>query len=138
MKMRVREAKKARIEIIPLIDVIFFCLATFVLVTLTMNKNKAAKVNLAPGETGERPPTSADVTTVTMNERGELYWNVDAVSYDQLLINLQALGRTEEPKLLLNFDQRALFGQATSIMDEVRKSQISKVLVLHRTIEAQR
>lgn len=132
MKMVTHEHKKARIEIIPLIDVIFFCLATFVLVTLTMNKNKAQKVSLAPGETGEKPPSSADVMTISMSERGELYWGQDAVSYDQLLINLAALGRTQEPKLLLNFDQRALFAQGTSILDEVRKAGIAKVQVLHK------
>ena len=32
--------KKARIEIIPLIDVIFFLLATFVLFTLSLNKSE--------------------------------------------------------------------------------------------------
>jgi biopolymer transport protein ExbD len=135
MKVVFREPKKARIEMIPLIDVIFFCLATFVLVTLTMNKNKAQKVNLAVGETGERPPATSDVITVSMTERGLLYWGADVVSYDQLLINLQALARENEPKLLLNFDQRALFAQGTSILDEVRKAGISKVQVLHRTVE---
>lgn len=135
MKMVVREHRKARIEIIPLIDVIFFCLATFVLVTLSMNKNKAQKVSLAVGETGDRPSSASDAITVSMSERGELYWGTDAVSYDQLLINLQALGRTQEPNLLLNFDQRALFAQGTAILDEVRKAGIGKVQVLHATVE---
>ncbi|MEY4490186.1 MAG: hypothetical protein RIQ79_2694, partial [Verrucomicrobiota bacterium] len=38
--------KKARIEIIPLIDVIFFLLATFVLFTLSLNKIQSVPVNL--------------------------------------------------------------------------------------------
>ena len=38
--------KKARIEIIPLIDVIFFLLATFVLFTLSLNKIQSVPINL--------------------------------------------------------------------------------------------
>jgi biopolymer transport protein ExbD len=38
--------KKARIEIIPLIDVVFFLLATFVLFTLSLNKIQAVPLNL--------------------------------------------------------------------------------------------
>ena len=45
--------KKARIEIIPLIDVIFFLLATFVLFTLSLNKSNGVKVVLPTAETGE-------------------------------------------------------------------------------------
>ncbi len=40
--------KRARIEIIPLIDIIFFLLATFVMVSLSMTKNQGVKVAL-PG-----------------------------------------------------------------------------------------
>jgi len=46
--------KKARIEIIPLIDVIFFLLATFVLFTLSLNKSGGVSgINLPATETGE-------------------------------------------------------------------------------------
>ena len=38
--------KKARIEIIPLIDVIFFLLATFVLFTLSLNKLASLPIDL--------------------------------------------------------------------------------------------
>jgi biopolymer transport protein ExbD len=131
MKHTVREHKKARIEIIPLIDVIFFCLATFVLVTLAMNKNRSQRVSLAPGESGVRPAASADAVTVTLNDRGELFWGIEAVSFDQLLVNLSNLGRTEDPKLLLNFDRRAMFGQASLLLDEIRKAGISRVQVMH-------
>ncbi len=41
-----RPQKRARIEIIPLIDVIFFLLATFMMVSLSMVKNKGISVNL--------------------------------------------------------------------------------------------
>ena len=45
-KIKLSTRKKARIEIIPLIDVIFFLLATFVLFTLSLNRIQSVPLNL--------------------------------------------------------------------------------------------
>ena len=45
-RIQLRPRKKARIEIIPLIDVIFFLLATFVLFTLSLNRIQSVPVDL--------------------------------------------------------------------------------------------
>ncbi|NBQ14991.1 MAG: biopolymer transporter ExbD, partial [Proteobacteria bacterium] len=45
--MRRGKKKGARIDIIPLIDIIFFLLATFIMVSLSMSKNQGVKVALA-------------------------------------------------------------------------------------------
>ena len=50
-----RPQRRARIEIIPLIDIIFFLLATFVMVSLSMVKSKGLPVTLAGAATGEAP-----------------------------------------------------------------------------------
>ena len=47
--------RKARIEIIPLIDVIFFLLATFVLFTLSLNKIQSIPVDLPQATAAPRP-----------------------------------------------------------------------------------
>ena len=57
-KIKVPVRKKARIEIIPLIDVIFFLLATFVLFTLSLNSIRSVDVNL-PVATGPDDPNAA-------------------------------------------------------------------------------
>ncbi len=58
--------KKARIEIIPLIDVIFFLLATFVLFTLSLNKSNGLNVQLPVTQTGEgRDPAGSVTVSVT-------------------------------------------------------------------------
>ncbi len=48
-------AKKARIEIIPLIDIIFFLLATFVMVSLSMTQNQGVQVALLAALVTEDP-----------------------------------------------------------------------------------
>ena len=56
--------KKARVEIIPLIDVIFFLLATFVLFTLSLNKIASLDVVLPAGTSTLADPDSPVVTVL--------------------------------------------------------------------------
>ena len=70
-------AKKARIEIIPLIDVIFFLLATFVLFTLSLNKIQSVPVDLPQAVTAPRAATEDDMVVLQISESGTAYWNRD-------------------------------------------------------------
>src|SRR5688572_7189533 len=105
--------KKARIEIIPLIDVIFFLLATFVLFTLSLNKSEGlAGVSLPQSDTGEtRDP--ADSVTITVTEEGTIGWNKDPITLDEFLARLRTY-KTSNPegRILINGDQGAFFSQA--------------------------
>jgi biopolymer transport protein ExbD len=47
---RSRASKRGRIEIIPMIDVMFFLLATFMLASLAMQRLDAVKVDLPSGQ----------------------------------------------------------------------------------------
>ena len=51
MKFKKRAKKHAKIEVIPLIDVVFFLLATFVMVSLSMTKNEGITVNVPSAST---------------------------------------------------------------------------------------
>ncbi len=121
--------RKARIEIIPLIDVIFFLLATFVLFTLSLNKTHGLPVSLPAASTSENRDPARSVT-VTVTAEGTLAWDRQPVTLDQFLINLQAYVRTEpEPRVLINGDENARFTQVRYVIDEIRKAGISKALV---------
>ncbi len=122
--------KKARIEIIPLIDVIFFLLATFVLFTLSLNKsNGLAGVTLPQSDTGEtRDP--AGTVTITVTQEGTIGWDKDPVTLDEFLNRLRAY-KTANPdgRVLINGDDNAFFSQAIYVFDEVRKAGFQKVLI---------
>lgn len=121
--------KKARIEIIPLIDVIFFLLATFVLFTLSLNKSNGLNVQLPVAEKGE-PRDPAGTVTVTVTDEGTLAWNKDLVTLDEFLQRLQQF-RLQEPdgRILINGDERAFFAQAIYVFDEARKAGFTKVFI---------
>jgi biopolymer transport protein ExbD len=101
--------RKARIEIIPLIDVIFFLLATFVLFTLSLNKSGGLAVTLPQVVTSDpRDPTGA---TITVTQEGTLAWDKDPITLDEFLIRLQNLKQQMGPdaRILINGDENAVF-----------------------------
>jgi biopolymer transport protein ExbD len=125
--------KKARIEIIPLIDVIFFLLATFVLVSLSMTKLPGVRVRLPESETSQ-PHELAETVTISITDKGGLYWNKEALTFDQFLLRLVryqqgALQAGHEARILLNADTRASYGACVTILDEIRKAGIVKVSI---------
>src|SRR3954470_2026957 len=90
--------KKARIEIIPLIDVIFFLLATFVLFTLSLDKLRSLEVVLpvTPPPGIAAPPD--DTVLLQASEHGTYYWKVGQNSVPEA-ITLPELGpRLEDYK----------------------------------------
>ncbi|MFM0736468.1 biopolymer transporter ExbD [Paraburkholderia xenovorans] len=79
---RSRAAKRGRIEIIPMIDVMFFLLATFMLASLAMQRLDAVKVNLP---SGSAQPLSADAPpTLSIDRSNGIFVNRDAVRSDQV------------------------------------------------------
>ena len=121
--------KKARIEIIPLIDVVFFLLATFVLFTLSLNKSDGVTVVLPVAQTSEVRDPSGSVT-ISVTDEGTLAWNKDLVTLDEFLQRLQQY-RAQQPdgRILINGDERAFFAQAIYVFDEARKAGFTKVFI---------
>lgn len=123
--------KRARIEIIPLIDIIFFLLATFIMVSLSMTKNQGVQVALPTAGSatslGDQQEMEKAVT-VTVNEKGEVFYNKDKITLAQLPLKLQTLKSTaKDPKVILNGAADADFEAVVAVLDEVRKIGIAKV-----------
>lgn len=130
MKLRQQDVRKrARIEIVPLIDIVFFLLATFVMVSLSMVKNRAIPVNLPAAATATAEDRKAFVT-LSVTEDNFLYLDKEKISVEQLPARLKALKETDaDLKVFIHGDEKALFGAAIRVLDEVRKLGISKVAI---------
>ena len=122
------ERRKARIEIIPLIDIIFFLLATFVMVSLSMVKNNGIAVNLPTAQTGTaQAQNKDDYTAVTITENGDIFFNKTKVDIGELSSHFIALKeKNEDPIIVLNGDEKALLGRAVTIFDEAQKAGIKR------------
>jgi biopolymer transport protein ExbD len=128
--------KRARIEIIPLIDVIFFLLATFVLFTLSLNKTGGLSVLLPTSETSI-PRDTAGTVTLTVTSEGTLAWNKDVITLDEFLDRIQRYKIEEsDPRVLINADERALFAQVVYVVDQVRLAQIPKIYIETRIFQS--
>jgi biopolymer transport protein ExbD len=124
--------KKARIEIIPLIDVIFFLLATFVLFTLSLNRITSLKTELPQSGT----PTENETVYIQASDRGTIYWKQGSASLAETITAAEIPARLAEykrtsakPTVFVRGDNHANFGAAVMILDEVRKAGIDQVSI---------
>ncbi len=121
--------RRARIEIIPLIDVIFFLLATFVLFTLSLNKTGGLPVKLPATDTSI-PRNAEGAVTLSITAEGTLAWDKQPVTLDQFIARLQAYKQVEpNPRILINGDENAFFEQVRYVVHEVRKAGITKIFI---------
>ncbi len=123
---------KARIEIIPLIDVIFFLLATFVLFTLSLNRIQAIPINL-PQAVPPRPSDPDDDKPVTLqvSENGIYYWNQgsgpEQIEFAEVEYRLGQYATEPNPRVLLTTDDLAKYGDVIKALDAVRLAKIEQV-----------
>ena len=80
MRITTRAHRKARIEIVPLIDVVFFLLATFVMVSLSMTRSQGMQVQLPSASTSQVQDSTDKALTLTVMETGEIYYNKEKIT----------------------------------------------------------
>ena len=127
--------KKARIEIIPLIDIMFFLLASFMLVSLSLVKLQGAKVDLPPaGKPFTEDIKKPDFTTVSIDKTGNLVWIKNGAK-DKENISLEEMGKrarllynqNKESKVFISADTAVPYSNVLSVMDRLRRSGLTKV-----------
>lgn len=128
MRLSAYQHKKAKIEIVPLIDVVFFLLATFVMVSLSMTRNQGMQVALPAASSATKQQDDDKAVTLTVMATGEVYFNKDKITLAQLPFRLQTLKTAQkDPKVILNAAAEADFKQVVAVLDETRKIGITKV-----------
>ena len=122
--------KRARIEIIPLIDVIFFLLATFVLFTLSLNKSNGLPGILVPQVITGSDRNPEGTVTISVTGEGTLGWDKEPVTLDEFIARLtQYKLQNPDGRILINGDERAYFAQAIYVFDQARRAGFTKVFI---------
>lgn len=128
MKFRKRPKKHAKIEIIPLIDVVFFLLATFIMVSLSMTKNEGITVNVPSASTANAKEQKDQTLTLSVAQSGEIFFNKEKINPAQLPLRLQNFkSANKEPQVVVNGDGEAGYKSIVAVIDEVKKVGITKV-----------
>ena len=121
--------KKARIEIIPLIDIMFFLLASFMLVSLSMIRMKGVKMSLPQAATATAE-TDPKFIPISVSPTGDIFWDKDKtqVSAAELVARITPLYQAnKELRIFINADRDATHGMVIDVLDRVRQAGVTKV-----------
>ena len=128
MKLRqLRQTKKGRIEIIPMIDVMFFLLATFMLASLSMQNLNSLAVNLPQGSA---PPMQVKTpVTLTVKASGEIFLNQTPATVASLADTLRPMLPGHESTVIVAADEVAAQGIVVRAMLQARAAGAEHFLI---------
>ncbi|HSI64573.1 MAG TPA: biopolymer transporter ExbD [Candidatus Saccharimonadia bacterium] len=119
--------KKARLEIIPLIDIMFFLLASFMLVSLTMAKQQTIKVSL-PTATTAKPDFKPDMINLAVDASGNYFMDTNRMTLPDMEKALfEKFQAKPETPVYISGDANARHGSMIQVLDAVRRTGFQKV-----------
>lgn len=120
----------ARIEIIPLIDVVFFLLATFVLFTLSLDRREAIELVLpTPDDRQIDHILPGEPVKLQVSDAGRYYWNQELINLPLVKQRLTDYATQPDAKVMLTSDDRASYGDMIRLLDTVRLAGIDQVSI---------
>ena len=128
--------KKARIEIIPLIDIMFFLLASFMMVSLSQVNMKGIKVALPAGSSGD-VQNKKDYISLSVDRDGFFYFDKTKIEFFDVLPKLKQMYlQTPEARVFVRGDKEALHGNVTRLLEQIRASGYTKVSFEIRSVSS--
>ena len=119
--------KKARIEIIPLIDIMFFLLASFMMVSLSQVHMKGIKVNLPSGVSGQTQ-TKREYISVSVDKDGHYFFDKDEVKDEEMMSRLRKVhDSAPEAKVFVRGDRDSVHLNVTHALDMIRAAGFYKI-----------
>jgi biopolymer transport protein ExbD len=121
MKLRKRRSRRrGRIEIIPMIDVMFFLLATFMLASLSLQNLHALAVDLPRGRA--TPLQAEKPVTLTVTRDGDILLDQERVTLDSLPAAFERIRGGAASKIVVNADSAAPSGTVVQAMLRAREA----------------
>ena len=119
--------KKARIEIIPLIDIMFFLLASFMMVSLSQVHMKGIKVNLPSGVSGQTQ-TKREYISVSVDKDGHYFFDKNEVKDEELISRLRKVhDSAPDAKVFVRGDRDSVHLNVTHALDIIRSAGFYKI-----------
>ncbi|MGA2788434.1 MAG: biopolymer transporter ExbD [Verrucomicrobiota bacterium] len=119
--------KKSRLEIIPLIDIMFFLLASFMMVSLQMDRTQNIKVNLPSAEMA-RADYKPDMINIAVDKAGGVWLERKEITLPELDQVLSNRFRTDTNlPVYISGDAATLHGSMVDVLEAVRRAGVQKV-----------
>jgi biopolymer transport protein ExbD len=128
MRIPRKALEKARIEIIPMIDVIFFLLVFFMVSTLSMTLNRGLPVNLPTAATAQKE--RRDNVSLTVMQDGKMFLNKEPITLQNMGQRVKAaLASDPQLAVVINADGQVLHSTVVDILDELRQAGVSGLAI---------
>lgn len=126
MKIRVPTRKRVRIEMIPLMDLLFLLLVFFMFAMLSMTVHRGLPVHLPASN--EADPVKETHLSVTVKMDGSVYVDRTAVALPDLTTALKVRAQAEAPPGVLLFADRGVsYQNLFEILDRIRAAGLTRV-----------
>ena len=126
MKIKVPAPKRSRVEMIPLIDMMFLVLASFTYGMLSMAVHKSLPVQL-PFSSTVHPDKSVSLS-ITLRADGSIWMDKDPTTLEQLPALLRQMAEGEsKPEVLLFADRSIPYQSLFRILDAARSAGLSRI-----------
>ncbi len=120
------EGDEARIEIVPLIDIMFFLLASFMLVSLSMTQLHRVPITLPDASSGV-PDMKTPPFQIAVDANGVTTWDQQIVTPTEITSRLKAQQKPEEIRVLISADADSRHKQILGVLNAVREAGVEKV-----------
>lgn len=128
MRVLRREPEKARIEVIPMIDIVFFLLVFFMISTLSMTVNRAVPVNLPKAASAQKDVR--ETLHITVTKEGEIFLNKAPVALQDIAPQVKVdLEKNPDLLAIISADDQAFHGIIVDVMDEIRLAGVSRLAI---------
>ncbi len=128
MKLRKsHSSRKGRIEIIPMIDVMFFLLVTFMLASLSMQSLNSLTVNLPKGNAENLQ--HQEPVTLTITKDSQIFVDKTSATLENLAFVLKPRLVPGDPGVVVNADNAAPEGVVVQAMLQARRAGVEHFLI---------
>jgi biopolymer transport protein ExbD len=135
MKIHRIRTRPPRVEMLPLIDVVFLLLVVFIYAMLSMAVHKGMPVELP--QAGQIQPQQAQPLSVTVELGGAVFVNKTPVSLENLpnVLMLEP-GVNPETAVLLFADRQLPYQQLFDVLDRIRQAGLHRISLQARSRQA--
>lgn len=126
MKIRNLHTRPPRVEMLPLIDIVFLLLVVFIYTMLSMAVHQGMPVALPTGE--QVQPEKKAPLSVTVTQAGEIFVNKKPVALERLhLVLVDHPDADSHSGVLLFADRRVAYQQLFEVLDRIRKAGLHRI-----------
>jgi biopolymer transport protein ExbD len=122
-----RPLRRARLEIIPLIDIMFFLLASFMLVSVTLHRSHCLPLNLQSATTAKSDDNHSTIV-ISIDKSGQVFVDRTLTTLERLREQLKQRHQSN-PNLTISIagDRETPHGKIITVLDLVRSAGVQKI-----------